>query len=335
MIAIPVTEQSQVAEARRKAAALAQGAGFSEEDAGRVALVATELATNLVKHGSGGRLLAGLYDEPGDQARSGVQLVAIDKGVGIADLGAALRDGYSTAGSAGQGLGAIQRQAQAFHVFSRPGSGTAILALVAPGRPAGVAREQAWGAVSVPKSGEEVCGDGWHVMPDAGGAHTIMVVDGLGHGPQAAKAASEAVRLFKKHAGKPPAAILDALHAGLRGTRGAALAVARFVPDRQMVVFCGIGNIAGTLAAGTTTKRMVSQNGTVGHAVRKIQEFEYPYEGEPLVVMHSDGLSGSWSLASYPGLLVSHPTLIAAVLYRDFARERDDATVLVVRGPSR
>jgi anti-sigma regulatory factor (Ser/Thr protein kinase) len=335
MIAIPVTEQSQVAEARRKAAALAQGAGFSEEDAGRVALVATELATNLVKHGSGGRLLAGLYDEPGDQARSGVQLVAIDKGVGIADLGAALRDGYSTAGSAGQGLGAIQRQAQAFHVFSRPGSGTAILALVAPGRPAGVAREQAWGAVCVPKAGEEVSGDDWHVTSDEEGSRTIMVVDGLGHGPQAAKAASEAVRLFKKHAGKPPAAILDALHAGLRGTRGAALAVARFVPDRQMVVFCGIGNIAGTLAAGTTTKRMVSQNGTVGHAVRKIQEFEYPYEGEPLVVMHSDGLSGSWSLASYPGLLVSHPTLIAAVLYRDFARERDDATVLVVRGPSR
>lgn len=332
MIAIPVVEQSQIAHARREAVALAQGAGFGEQDAGRVAIVATELATNLVKHGSEGRLLAGLYDQPGDRARPGVELIAIDKGRGIADLGAALRDGHSTAGTAGEGLGAIQRQAQAFHAFSRPGSGTAMLARLTPGRSSGAVPEQPWGAVCVPKPGEEVCGDDWHVAPDAEGAHTFMVVDGLGHGPQAAEAASEAVRLFKKHVGERPAAILDALHAGLRTTRGAAAAVARFDPDRRVLIFCGIGNIAGSLTTGTTTKRMVSQNGTVGHAIRKIQEFEYSYDGEPLVVLHSDGLSGSWSLGSYPGLVTADPVLIAAVLYRDFARGRDDSTVLVTRG---
>ena len=77
---------------------------------------------------------------------------------------------------------------------------------------------------------------------------------------------------------------------------------------------------------------MLSHNGTVGHAARRIQDVEYPYpdaSDAPLVVLHSDGLSANWSLDAYPGLLAAHPGLVAAVLYRDFARERDDAAVVV------
>lgn len=366
MIAVQVSEQSQVAEARRAATRLAQRVGFDEAAVGRAAIAATELATNLVKHGRGGRLLAGLSDAPdaegGRRVRSraedgsaGIELVAIDQGPGIADLDAALRDGFSTAGSAGRGLGAVRRQAHAFHIYSRPGAGTAILARLGAGRPppratdadessdasntrASTALDGGWGAVCVPKPGEEVCGDDWHVrsspgMP-RGSDRTAMVVDGLGHGPQAAEAAATAVRLFNDRAGLSPAAIMEALHAGLRATRGAAVSIARFDRARRVVVFCGIGNVAGTLVSRATgqTRRLLAYNGTVGHAVRRIQEVEYPYPDAadaPAVVLHSDGLSANWSLAAYPGLLEGHPSLLAAVLYRDFARDRDDATVLV------
>jgi hypothetical protein len=80
---------------------------------------------------------------------------------------------------------------------------------------------------------------------------------------------------------------------------------------------------------------MVSYNGTVGHEVRKIQEFTYQWPQQGLLVMHSDGLKTQWRLDRYPGLMHKHPSLIAGVLYRDFNRGRDDVTVLVAREEER
>ena len=97
MIAVSVLEQSGVAEARRRASDVAERQGFSSEDVGRVALVATELATNVIKHASGGELLIGSYS---DDAGSGVEVLALDKGPGMADVQACLADGYSSAGPA-------------------------------------------------------------------------------------------------------------------------------------------------------------------------------------------------------------------------------------------
>ena len=356
MILVPVHEQSQVAEARRRTVELAERAGFDESGKGRVAIVATEeLATNLVKHGRDGRLIAGLTD--GAQALREadvpcVELIAIDKGRGIANLEAALGDGFSTAGSPGNGLGAIRRQSELFRIWSQPGLGTATLVRVGAERGStrsardndceGADQAADWGAICVAKPGEEACGDDWHVFPKPGApaAHerTVMVVDGLGHGPQAAEAAAEAVRIFGKHAGTAsgPAEIMEALHAGLRATRGAAVSIARFDAERRLLRFCGVGNVAGALVGrGGEAKRLMSHNGTIGHTIRRIAEVDYPYPHDgtpPVVVLHSDGVSASWSLASYPGLAAAHPSLLAAVLFRDWGRSRDDATVLVA-GP--
>ena len=72
-------------------------------------------------------------------------------------------------------------------------------------------------------------------------------------------------------------------------------------------------------------------NGTVGHSVAKIQQFSYPWEKNSALIMHSDGLTTRWNVELYPGLASRHPALMAAVLYRDFSRKRDDATILVSR----
>ena len=326
---VPVGDPSQVAEARRRLVTMAREIGFDETDAARAGLVATELSTNLLKHAQGGELLFGTFEDPD---RAGIEVLALDRGPGIGNLGEALRDGFSTAGSAGEGLGAVKRQSSLVDIVSWPGLGTAVLARVTPratGRGSADPRPSPWGAVCVPKPGEEACGDSWHAVADEDGI-TALVVDGLGHGPSAATAAATAVRAFAQNPARPVTELLDTMHAALRPTRGAAGAVMRMRPGKA-VSFAGIGNIAGTIVAGDQARRMVSHNGTMGHIAQRIQSFEYPLPSGATVVLHSDGLGTSWSLARYPGLLAAHPSLIAGVLFRDYRRGRDDATVLVVQ----
>jgi hypothetical protein len=138
--------------------------------------------------------------------------------------------------------------------------------------------------------------------------------------------------VFDRHHEEAPTDLLDRIHRALRSTRGAAVSVARVDSARGQIRFAGVGNVSGTLVVGSGMRKMVSHNGTAGHAVKRIQEFVYDYAGHPLVVLCTDGLGTSWSLDRYPGLASRHPALIAAVLYRDFNRGRDDVTVLVGGG---
>jgi anti-sigma regulatory factor (Ser/Thr protein kinase) len=307
---------------------MARRQGFDEADAGRVALVATELATNLLKHGNGGEILAGSFGE--DQDGGGIELIALDKGPGMPNVAASLADGYSTAGTAGKGLGAVVRQSHFVDVASWPGVGTAILARLKRGQPPeGFVDDDKIGAVSVPMPGQDVCGDSWSVV--AGPEQTtVLVADGLGHGPDAAEASVEAVRLFHRFNGHSAPTLLEYVHGGLRATRGAAVSIARLQPRSGKLVYTGVGNIAGVISVNGELRRMVSMPGTAGHNARKIQAFEYPFTSG-LVILHSDGIASSWTLERYPNLAARHPTLIAAVLYRDLTRHRDDATVLVAK----
>ncbi|HEX2890429.1 ATP-binding protein [Vineibacter terrae] len=325
-----VTETSQIATARRGAAAAAQAAAFDAVDIGRVALAATELATNVLRHGSGGMLLVRTVEAASGDA--GIELLALDKGPGMRNVQECLRDGFSTAGTPGSGLGAVRRQADVFDVYSVPGTGTAVLALLWPRRAAPSADQAVQiGSVAVAKPGEEICGDGWSVRLQ-GHRLVAMVADGLGHGLFAAQAAGEAVRLFNRQQRGSARDAVEAIHAGLRATRGAAVAVADVDMVEHRLLFSGIGNIAGTLVTNGQTRRLVSLNGIAGHAAPRIQAFSYPYSGHAfLLIMHSDGLAMSWALDRYPGLAARHPGIIAGVLFRDFSRTRDDATVLVVR----
>lgn len=323
MLALEVRDPSQVAETRRRIGDASAQAGFDEARVGQVALAVTELATNLLKHGGGGEVLAAVHDDR-------VELVSLDRGPGLGDIDACLTDGYSTAGTRGAGLGAVRRLARHFEVVSWPGRGTALLAEVArDARPRAKSAGRI-GAVALPKPGQVVSGDGHAFHEDTGGL-TLFVIDGLGHGTEAAIVAKEAISLFAAHGAETPAGILDAVHRGVRHTRGGAAAVARLSHASGTIAFAGIGNIAGCcVAADGGVRRMASLAGIVGHNARRVQTFEYPC-ASGLVVMHSDGLGTSWSLDKYPGLPRAHPLLVAAVLYRDFVRGTDDVTILVAR----
>lgn len=330
MRAQAVADVSQVAEARRFAVDVAAQMGFDESDAGRVALVATELATNLLKHAGRGELLIATY---ADSTGTGVELIALDQGPGIKNLAASLRDGYSSAGTAGHGLGAIRRQSQTMEIATWPELGTAVLARISLASRREPDDSPQWGGVAVPHPGEEVCGDAW-LVADSDADRTVLVADGLGHGSEAAAAATEAARLFKRMHTQPIPQLLESLHLGLRATRGAAIAIARLSKRSQTVTFGGIGNIAGAIVEPEQMRRMVSMSGTAGHNARKIHTFDYQCAARGIVVMASDGLGTHWSFERYPGLINAHPSLIAAVLYRDHSRRRDDVTVVVTRRDS-
>jgi len=326
---VPVTEASQVGEARRRAARLADLAGLNDTDRGRVAIVVTELANNLVRHArGGGEILLRVLDVDG----GGVEVLALDRGPGMADVSACLRDGFSTGGTPGTGLGAVRRMSNTFDVHSTQPAGTIVLSRVIAQPPAQSPFD--WGVVCIPAPGETECGDTWRVASD-GARLSLMVADGLGHGPFAAVAADAAGAAHGADPWAGPAAVLDSAHHRMHGTRGGAVAVADLDAGSRAARFAGVGNIAGSIVSGADSRGLFSHNGTAGVQVRKVQQFDYPWPPAGMLVLHSDGLQSRWSFDAYPGIATRHPALVAGLLYRDFARGRDDLTVAVVRGVPR
>lgn len=328
-IHVIVTESSQVGEARRRVSALAIQAGLEETRVGVCALIASEMGTNLVKHARDGEIFIRTLSQP--PAR-GIEITALDRGPGMGNLSRALQDGHSTAGSSGTGLGAIGRMASEFDIQSKPGRGTALVARIWESDPPST-RESllpVTGVISRAMPGETVSGDAWFY--NSSDRRTICAIsDGLGHGPLAAQASSCAIKSLRTNGTSPLVEQIDRAHGALRPTRGAALGVAEIIPDQRIVKFAGIGNIMAVVIQNGTTRNMVSHNGILGHQIGRVTEFQYPWSESALLVMCSDGISTHWDLKSYEGLMSRDASLIAAVLYRDFTRGRDDATVIVFK----
>src|SRR4051794_27460503 len=195
----------------------------------------------------------------------------------MADVAQCLRDGFSTAGSPGTGLGALTRIADHFDIYSLPGKGTVLRAALWPRGAKHSATALELGVVCQPKPGEEVSGDDWGLNEQERG-YTVAVADGLGHGPDAHKAARMAIEtLFRDPQGSSPAALLESMHNATRATRGAAIGVCELHTSQRLCRFAGVGNIACAVIVDAKARHMVSHNGIVGHSVRKIQEFSAPW----------------------------------------------------------
>jgi anti-sigma regulatory factor (Ser/Thr protein kinase) len=322
-----VTDSSHVSTCRLAAQRMARQLEFDETRAGRLAIAVTEAVTNIVRHAGRGTLAArSLAAGPA----LGIEVLAIDAGPGMRDFEASARDGFSSAGTAGTGLGAIRRLSDAFDVYTAPGKGT--LLRMAFWNRAGAVEDPAYelGVVCIPKNGETVCGDAWGMASGTTGT-TFLVADGLGHGPDASRAAQAAVDVLHSHPDYAAVRLLDAAHGRLRATRGAAVAVIHHEAGAADLNFAAVGNISAIVIDGQTRRAMLSHNGIVGHNVHKSEEYRYAWPAGSLLVAHSDGLETQWSLDAYPGLADCHASLIAAMLYREHSRQRDDVTVLVVR----
>jgi hypothetical protein len=260
-----------------------------------------------------------------DEGRPGIEMVTIDAGPGFRDTAAALRDGHSTSGTLGIGLGAIHRLADFCDLYSVPGHGTALVARFwATPHPGAVASA----GLARPITGETECGDVFGAV-EAAGQVTGVLCDGLGHGPLAARAAMEAIAAVLDGQAGEPAVLLERAHRRMGHTRGGALAVVQVTG--QAVRFAGLGNITAVILADGTRKGMLSVPGIAGHQARVIRQFDYTAPPGAAIILHSDGISGRWDPASLPGLNTRDPLVVAAALLGRAGSRRDDAGVLVLK----
>ena len=323
---VPVHELNEVGYARREAQRISANVSADAGFAGKVSLIVTELARNLAIHAHGGQII---MRELGDDAAGGIEVLAIDGGRGMRNVADCFRDGFSTAGTPGTGLGAVRRLSDFFDVTTVEGRGTVICSRVFASRER---RPANWeiGAINVAITGETVSGDSWAVREGRDNLRA-MLADGLGHGHYAADAAREAVAAFRRNAERTPGEVLRFMDVALAKTRGAAAAVVDINPAKSLVTVAGAGNVAVRLYDEDGKSRQVASiNGTVGTNLPKIAEFTAPWTRGTLVVIHSDGLTSQLDVKGYPGLLQRHPATIGGVLFRDFARGRDDATIVTV-----
>lgn len=325
---IALDHESDIGAVRRRLVALAAAAGLDEGRTSDAALIATELATNVRRHaGHGGALLGAA----GGPERRGVAIAVWDRGPGM-DLEACLVDGVSTAGTAGAGLGAVSRLASRWDAYAAGGRGTVIAAYVFPAQTAQEARQAPRprievGAVRLPYPGLAISGDAWDLHA-TGDAATLIVCDGLGHGEDAAAASRAVIAAFRERPGDPPGAILEHASRAARPTRGAAATIVRVDLAARDAVIAGVGNVAAWIA-GDGQRQLVTQHGTLGHAMPRIREERYAFPAGAALVVASDGLKSRLELE--PALLARDPAVAAAALWRDHNRGRDDATVVVLR----
>ncbi|MEV7003599.1 ATP-binding SpoIIE family protein phosphatase [Streptomyces sp. NPDC093982] len=340
---VPVHDSTRVRDVRVAAGGAARHAGLEEARVVAAELVATELATNLLKHAGGGQILLDLVGPSvpayGDERISMVQIMAVDHGPGMRDSDAALRDGYSTAASLGAGLGTCRRTADDFGLHSTPGRGTIVMARIGPRPnrdPAGPLPVRA-GGVNIPLAAAEFSGDAWACVRTSDHV-TLMMADGLGHGPLAARASTAAVEAVRTAPHLPPADLLRRMHGALRDTRGAAAAVAQLDVTAGRLYFAGVGNVGARLHRRDNWHGLVSHPGIVGaHFPAHLPAHQETWTDDCLLVLHSDGLPSRWS----PGPAVYAPTsldpaVIAASIVRDAssaARPVRDDTAVVVLSP--
>ena len=317
-----VEDASAVVACRQAVQNMAERLRFPAARIGQLALAVTEAASNLHKHAEQGSLLLSV-NRTGPQP--GIDLVTIDAGPGVRDVTAALRDGHSTAGTLGIGLGAIQRLADFADLYSRPGHGTSLGARFCVSPPVSQPR---WAGLIRPITGETECGDGYGAV-EADGAVTAVLCDGLGHGPLAAAAAAAGVAAVLEDPAGEPAALLERAHRRMSGTRAGAVGVVQV--SGQLARFAGLGNVAASIVSDGQRKSMISVPGIAGVQARTIRQFEYEVPPGSAVIVHSDGISSRWEAAALPALEARDPLLIAAVLLAEAGVHRDDAGVLVLK----
>jgi anti-sigma regulatory factor (Ser/Thr protein kinase) len=316
---------------RRAATEAARGLGFGENRQAELAIAMAEITSNLYKHADDGSVHVRCLRHHGIGA---VEAVAVDRGPGMADPARSGRDGHSTAGTLGIGMGAVSRLTNRWDMYTQPGQGTTLAVQFWPSSPgrepadAGTETGPVADGITRPLTGETVSGDRYAIRSTPAG-QLLLLADGLGHGNLAANASSVAVDAFLAGSPDSPAKMVDRLHWQMGHTRGAAIGVAELDWTAGVARFAGLGNIASHVVSAGTRRTMVSLPGIAGHRCRSVRQFDYPLPGDALVVMHSDGVRDRWNLDDYPGLAAHAPLVVAATLLRDAGVRRDDASVLV------
>ncbi len=328
--AIPISDVGDLSGARLRARSMSAAIGFDERGVEEITLVVSELATNLVKHAKSGVLRLQRIEEDG---KSGIQIDSEDQGPGIPNVEQAIADDFSTTGSLGCGLGAVNRLMDEFDVTSRPGAGTSIVCrrwLRVDISPA-LACPLAFGVATRPCPLMPVNGDAF-VIQQWGESALVGVIDGVGHGQLAYSAAQAARHYVERHYDQPLADIFLGVARTCRATRGVVMGLARFDWGRGTLTFASVGNVEARVFGSSEPMNFVFPRGILGLNARPPVVTQHRWAPNNVMVLYSDGLSTHWRWSDFPNLAEGSATVAAQELLRAFAREADDATVVVVKG---
>ncbi len=317
---IPVDHYSAVHLAAQAARSVAQRCGLQGALPDQAAVIASELGSNLAKHAVDGALYVQALP-----LGNGVEILAADRGPGMREFQRCLADGYTTTETLGAGIGGVNRIATSFTVRTHEPGGTVACARLTPPEDADTGR-RAIGAVCLPAEREEVSGDACTVAETEQGL-TAIVVDGLGHGPEASEAAQLALRTFARAPDQPLPGLLTTVHRALRRSRGAAVGLLRLHAGRAQ--YCGVGNVRClTLSQQDIRNRHTGQPGVAGLEMPQPLVREIPWEPRLTALMHTDGIDHRWAYSPDPFVLRLPAPLLATALVHGHRRNRDDATVL-------
>lgn len=330
MISLPVTEISQVGAARRRALHEAEGLDLPTEARERLALVVTEAGTNLVRHARGGEILLILR---GRGQSAGIDIIALDEGPGLANVEAAMTDGYSTAAAGergiGGGLGAISRLSESFDIYT-DARGTSVVVTIGKLHQDSDGPMESAGLI-VPKPNFDQGGDAFCLRHEADRT-LIMLMDVLGHGPAAASEADKAIAAFAQTAGASLEEIEQEVSTALRGGRGAAALFVELPHAAGRLRAMGLGNVRGEIAAIEGPRFGIpSMPGIVGAAAKPPRVTEHDWSSQAVLLLSTDGLRGGDRAPEPPSLFFRDPMTIAASIYKRRRRGTDDCGVVVAR----
>lgn len=321
--AIAILDDASVSVARERVREIGGAQGLAREDVERLALVASELGKNQLRHAIHGRIAVRAID-------GGVEVIAADRGTGIADPTRALEGRPRDSGSLGVGLAAVLENADEVDFDVRIGEGTCVWARKLAVKPARRRRQVGVFGRALPgepRSGDHAC------FTRVGGRLVAGVCDGLGHGEPARTASTVAAATFRKNAGASPEQIIEACHQSMGPTRGGVMAVTRFSADGDFVESAGIGNITIEIVGPRTSRRFGGSSFVLGSPQRgrRTHLEDAPLRSEESVVLFTDGISSRAVLGGDPALFFLHPIAVAHQILVRHGKENDDALVLVAR----
>lgn len=328
-LAFGVDGPADVYRAAELAGLFADSLGFTPADRAEIALVATELASNLLQHASGGAVTLSRIEAPG---RIGIQIESEDTGPGISDLEQAITDGYSTAGSLGMGLGTINRLTDELAAYSRPDRGVRIVCQrwIRPQTSGISVRALAFGAATRSYRRLRENGDAF-IIKQWGSNAIAGIIDGLGHGQFAQRASQTARQYVEQHFDQPLESLFRGVERACRATRGVVMALARFDLVQQKLTVASVGNVEVRLIGSSERFNLIVRRGVIGLNAPSPVPLEHPWTSSSLLIMHSDGLPTHWAWDEFSDLLHAAPAVVARRLLQALGKMDDDATVIVAR----
>jgi anti-sigma regulatory factor (Ser/Thr protein kinase) len=327
-VGIRVATLSEIRRAGEPARSFAASIGFPAQDCDEIVLVVTELASNLVRHGGGGILTLTANVAP-DQV--GIQIESEDRGPGIANFDRAVTDGYSTAGSLGTGLGAVNRLMDELELRPMPAGGAHIVCrrwLRASTTPA--TRWLEFGVATRAYGFQRENGDAF-IVRQWGGNALAGVIDGLGHGQFALRAAQAARQYVERHFDRPLEDLFRGAGRACRGTRGVVMALARFDFANHTFAVANVGNVEVRIFGAAARANLVVRRGIVGLNAPQPVTTVCQWTRGTILVMHTDGVRSHWDWKDFSDLTQEPSGAAAQRLLAALGRAEDDATVLVVR----